>query len=165
MYWAVPTSPGKGCSARLRREAQIELRSSAQLGSPRNRDLWTPPNPHPRPSLPFISFLTFSLTALHRALLLSPDRTGGRRPPQRPPPVPAELASLATLTCRLDAPPNIATVCHHDEIWRWLTTGSATSPRVCLTTGSLTTKLLAPRLPGNRAPGGGRRNSWWRPSS
>jgi hypothetical protein len=81
MTWAVPTSPEKHPSARLRREAEIELRSSARLGSPHNR-VGPPPHPRPALSLPLISFLS-SLTS--RAPPCH-DRTVCHAATQPPPP-------------------------------------------------------------------------------
>jgi hypothetical protein len=92
MTWAVLNSPEKGPSARLRREARIELRSSTRLGSPHNRAPCTP-RPRPAPLIPssFLS-LSFPSSPRNRSPFSSPDRTGRRPPPERPPPATGEAA-------------------------------------------------------------------------
>jgi hypothetical protein len=80
MTWAVPTSPQKGSSARLRREAQIELRTLARLGSPRNSAGPRPPDPSPRQSLALIHLLL----SLPSQSCFFPD--GALLPPSGPPP-------------------------------------------------------------------------------
>jgi hypothetical protein len=94
----LPNSPKKGSSARLRREAQIELRSSTRLSSPRNRAPRTPRS-QPATSLSLISLLFLSLfpTAPSAAAELASAESAARRrratrrcpsPQSSPPPPP-----------------------------------------------------------------------------
>jgi hypothetical protein len=85
----MPTSPRLHPSARLSREAQIELLNSARLSSPRKAaSAWarSPPDPPPRLSLPLIS--PFSLrTLLFLPSAPAPPTTDNHRRRGRPAPV------------------------------------------------------------------------------
>jgi hypothetical protein len=101
----LPNSPKKGSSARLRREAQIELRSLTWLSSPRNR---TPPDPQTPTRVLTLSHFSSLLLSLphntsrrptasataHRRRGATRRRRGPRRPPpQRSPPAEAPQSS------------------------------------------------------------------------
>jgi hypothetical protein len=91
---AVPTSPRKGFSARLRREAEIELCSSTRPSSPRNRGPRTP-KPQPASLSPSHSFLSslplISFLSLQQCPPLFPR-------PCWPPPTTGEAAKCALLS-------------------------------------------------------------------
>ena len=88
----MPTSPRKGLSARLRREAEIELRSSARLSSPRNfptrgphRALQRDPLPKPISFSPSASARTVASAAADERhhCFLAPPRDHCRFVPHR----------------------------------------------------------------------------------
>jgi hypothetical protein len=107
--WAVLTSPEKGPSARLRREAQIELRSSTRLGSPRN-SAPRPPQTLTRAPLSFSFFLlTFSSLCSRRRPTPFSGRTGPGPSPEKQPPSlqrsPASPVRPPRVSCPAAVPP------------------------------------------------------------
>jgi hypothetical protein len=111
----MPTSPRKGLSARLRREAGIELLTSTRLSSPRKSATeWARPPPRPLPRYLFLSifrsrsrappFPPKAPAAAHRPT--AADYRHRRRrchlpPPQTPRPLP--LRDLAAASPMVDA--------------------------------------------------------------
>jgi hypothetical protein len=108
----LPTSCKKASSAGLRREAQIELRSSTRLSSPRSpAPTWARPPPDPRPRS-ILSLISSSLNQAaptprqHRPPLTAANHRRGRRSP------PAIVAEAAAAYLRAPPPapsPKIST--------------------------------------------------------